>query len=80
MLEEEMGKVDECDMEKFGTLDSSEKTNSILGDRRWSQTAKQEGDMMSTNFPCSIWEKRNERPDVGGVSIRSRNGAPPRKG
>ena len=25
-------------------------------------------------------EKRNERPNVGGVSIRSRNGAPSRKG
>ena len=31
-----------------------------------------------------IWKKRNERPNVGGVSIRSRNGArngaPSRKG
>ena len=25
-------------------------------------------------------KKRNERPNVGGVSIRSRNGAPSRKG
>ena len=39
----EMRKVDECDMEKFGTLDSSEKTIAILGDRWWPQTAKQEG-------------------------------------
>ena len=30
---EEMGKIDECDMEKFGTLDISEKTIGILGDR-----------------------------------------------
>ena len=22
---------------------------------------------------CNIWKKRNERPNVGGVSIRSRN-------
>ena len=27
-----------------------------------------------------IWKKRNERPNVGGVSFRSRNGAPSRKG
>ena len=27
-----------------------------------------------------IWKKRNERQNVGGVSIRSRNGAPSRKG
>ena len=27
-----------------------------------------------------IWKNRNERPNVGGVSIRSRNGAPSRKG
>ena len=31
-------------------------------------------------FLCSAWKKRNERPNVGGVSIRSRNGAPSRKG
>ena len=41
---EEMRKIGMCDMEKFSTLDSSEKTIAILGDRRWSQTAKQEGD------------------------------------
>ena len=27
-----------------------------------------------------VWEKGNERPNIGGVSIRSRNGAPSRKG
>ena len=27
-----------------------------------------------------MWKKRDERPNVGGVSIRSRNGAPSRKG
>ena len=34
-------KIDECDMDTFGTLDSSEKTIAILGDRWWPQTAKQ---------------------------------------
>ena len=29
---EEVRKIDECDMEKFGTLDSSEKMTAILGD------------------------------------------------
>ena len=33
---EEM-KIDECGMEKFCTLDSSEKTIAILGDRWWPQ-------------------------------------------
>ena len=28
----EMSKIDECGMDKFGTLDSSEKTIDILGD------------------------------------------------
>ena len=42
----EMRKIDECDMEKFGTLDSSEKTIAILGDR-WPQTANQKGDKIS---------------------------------
>ena len=45
-----MRKIDECDMEKFGTLDSSEKTIGILGDKWWPQKAKQEGDMTSKNI------------------------------
>ena len=40
VLEEEMRTIDECDVEKFDTLDSSEKTIAILGDRWWPQTAK----------------------------------------
>ena len=76
-----MKKTDECDMEKFGTLDSSEKTIAILGDRWWAQTAKQEGDEISKTFLFNrTWKKRIERPNAGGVSIRSRNGAPSRKG
>ena len=39
-----MRKIDEFDMDNFGTLDSSEKTIAILGDRWWPQKAKQEGD------------------------------------
>ena len=35
---EEMRQIDECEMEKFGTLDSSEKTIAIPGDRWWPQT------------------------------------------
>ena len=45
-----MRKIDECDMEKFGTLDSSEKTIAILGDRWWPQTAKLEGEKISKKF------------------------------
>ena len=64
---EEMRKIDECDMEKFGTVDSSEKTIAILGDRWWPQTAKQQGDKISKTFLCNIWKKRKESPNVGGV-------------
>ena len=32
MLEEEMRKLDECDMEEFGRLESSEETIAIPGD------------------------------------------------
>ena len=39
----EMRNIDECDMEKFGTLESSEKMISILGDRWRPQTATHEG-------------------------------------
>ena len=38
------------------------------------------GYTISKKFVCNIWKRRNERPDVGGVSTRSRNGAPSRKG
>ena len=31
MLEEEMRKLDDCDVEEFGRLESSEKTIAILG-------------------------------------------------
>ena len=44
---QEMRKIDECDMEKFGTLDSSGKTIAILGDSWWPHTAKQEGDKIN---------------------------------
>ena len=64
-----MRKIDGCDMEKFGTLDSSEKTIAMLGDRWWPQTAKQEGDEISKKNLCNIWgKKRNERQNVGVVS------------
>ena len=80
VLEEEMGKLDGCDTEEFGRVQSSEKTIAILGDRWWPQTAKQDGDRISKQFLCNIWKKRDERSSVRGVSIRSRNGAPPQKG
>ena len=80
MLEEEMRKVDECSLKELGRLESTEKTIAILGYRWWPQTAKQDGDRTCKQFLCNIWKKRTERPNVGGVSIRSRNGAPSRKG
>lgn len=49
----------------------------ILGDRWWRRTAKQEEDKISKKFVlCSIWETRVERLNVGGVSVRSKNGFP----
>ena len=46
VLEEEMRKINQCDLEKFGTLFiySSESVNAILGGRWWPQAAAQEGD------------------------------------
>ena len=41
---------------------------------------EQDGERISKQFLRSVWKKRNERPNDGGVSIRSRNGAPSRKG
>ena len=79
VLEEEMMKIDGCGMEKFDTPDNIEKTIAILGDRWGPQTAKQQGDKINKKFPCDIRKKRDGRPNVGDVTIRSRNGAPCRK-
>ena len=67
VLEKEMRKLDVCDMEEFGRLESSEKTITILGDRWWPQTAKQDGDRISKQFLCisRIWKNGNERSNVG---------------
>ena len=61
-------------------MESSEKKIAILGDRWWPPTVKQDADRISKHFLCNIWKKRDERANVGGVSIRSRNGTPSRKG
>ena len=49
-LEEETRKLDVCDMEEFGILESSEKTIAILGGRWWPQPAKQDGYRISKPF------------------------------
>ena len=67
VLEEEMRKFDECDMKEFGRPESSAKTIAILGDRWWSQTAKQEGEWIIKQFLRNIWKTRDERPNVGGL-------------
>ena len=73
--------MNEGGMKSFDALDSREKTTAILGDRWWPpQTAKQGGDNVRKRFLCNVWKKRSEHRAVGGFSIRSRNGAPSRKG
>ena len=81
VLEEEMRDLDKRGVtSSFDALDRREKTIAILGDRWWPQTAKQDGDKICRRFLCNVWKKRNEYLAVGGVSLRSRNGAPSRKG
>ena len=58
----EMRKIDECDMEKFGTLNNREKTIAILGDRLWSQTAKRKGHKLNQEFlPCLLYTSPSPR-------------------
>ena len=57
VLEEGMRRFDECDMEKFGALDSSGKTIAILGDRWWPHAAKQEGDTISNGSYVTYGKK-----------------------
>ena len=56
-------------MEKLRTLDSSEKTIAILGNRWWPLTAKQEGDEDKLKVSMEYMVKRIKRPNVGGVSV-----------
>ena len=49
--------------------------------RWWSQNAtKRQGDRTSEKLLRDTWKESKDRPNVGGVSVRSRNGAPARKG
>ena len=75
-----MQEVNEGGMNLFEALDNREKTIAIIGYRCWPQTAKQDGDKICKRFLCNIWKKRNECLNIEDVSIRSRNGAPSRKG
>ena len=75
-----MREVNEGGIKSFDALDSREKMIAILGDRWWPQTARQDGDKICKMFLCNIWKKRNERLNVEGASIKSRNGAPSHKG
>ena len=52
VLEEEARKIEGA-MDKFSTLDSSEKTVAALRDRWWSQKAKQEWDKASKTYVCN---------------------------
>ena len=69
-----MKKLGIRDMEESVTLESSWKTIAILGDRFWPQTAKEDEDMISKRWLCTLPKYRNVRPNAGGVAIRSRNG------
>ena len=66
-------------VDKFGTLNSSEETIAVLGVRWWPQKTKQEGDQIIKTFLYNTWENVMSAQMLE-VSIRSRNGAPSRKG
>ena len=59
--------IDECDMGKSGTPDSSGKTIAVLGDRWWPQTAQHEGDKMSKKF--LLYQVRNIWQNVMSAQI-----------
>lgn len=50
-----------------------------LGDRWWLQVGKREEGMIGERFSCNLRTKRGERPNVGGVCIRSGNGGQSQK-
>ena len=78
VLEEEMRNIDKCGMEDFGTSDRQ--PTAVEG--RWlrPQAAKHGGDNMSKYFYVVYGNSAMSAQLLGGVAIRSRNGAPSRKG
>ena len=48
----------------------------------WANSYVQQGGagVRGSILVSGIWEERTERPNIGGISIGSRNGAPSRKG
>ena len=80
VLEEQMGKLDGFDVGKCGILDSSEKTIVCPGDSMWPWTAKQLRICTINIFFIYLVifnvEETYWAANVGGVSIRIRNGAP----
>ena len=57
---EEIRKIDECDMEKFGALDSSEKTIAILRDTSWSSLRVEWNAKLKCTFGVQFCEFRPE--------------------
>ena len=74
--------IDEYDMEKFSTLDiSSERTFTIPRDGRRLQKAKQQRDKINKTLNETYGKHLiNKCPNFEGVSVRSRNGDPSRRG
>ena len=71
------------DAKRARTLDSSEKTIAILGNRWWPQAAKQEGDKISIKSICTVVygdDVLSTQLLIEDVSTRSRKGVPSRKG
>lgn len=64
-------------MEKFLTVDSSEKTIAIVLDKWWPQATRHEMYKISQHYMCNVCKQRNESQTVvEGVFITSRSGAP----
>ena len=56
-------------MEIFLTLDTTEKTIAVPGDRRGPKKAKQERDNICKNFLCNIWEKNVTSAQILELSL-----------
>ena len=59
-----------CIRDRIGTVDSSDKTIAILGDRWWPQTAKQQGGKVSERNLCSIGSKNVMSTQMLEVSLQ----------
>ena len=69
LVQEEMGRIDGCDKEKFGTFDSIEKTIALRDECGHRRPKKKRNEIRQAKGNIQCQDIGTERPIVRGVSL-----------